>query len=145
MVSKSAGGSLKARCEFSPMPTKATSIGARWSGLADGAADRVEIAVAVERVERPDAGAIDEVLVQHPAEAGRMIGGDADVLVEVEQLDPRPVDRRAGGEAVQEAELRVPRGGDDPGVSAGLDGTGEQPLGVRRRRGAHLVGRSGER
>ena len=112
--------------------------------LADGAAHRVEITVAVERVKRRDAGAVDEVLVQHAPEAGRVIGGDADVLVEMEQLDPRPVDGRARGEAVQEAELRVPRGGDGPGVPAGLDGLGQDALGVARRGGAHLVGGWGE-
>ena len=64
-----------------------------------------------------------------------MIGGDADVLVQVEQLDARPVHRRAGGQSGQETELRVPGGGDD---------VGENLFGIGRRRGGHLVGGGGD-
>ena len=83
---------------------------------------------------------IDEVLAQDPPETGRMIGGDADVLVEVEQLDSRPVHARALDEMAQEGELRVAGGGDDAGTPAGGDGFSQDALGVLRRGGAHRIG-----
>ena len=129
-VSKSAGGSLKARWPFSPMPTKATSIGSLGEERAHAPALGGRIrGVAGQEVERPRVDPLDDPLAQVAAEARGVRVGDADVLVEVEQLDPRPVDARRRGERVQELELRRAGGGDH----ARLPGPGDR-LADRRRR-----------
>ena len=56
--------------------------------------------------------------------------GDADVLVEMEQLDALPVDVRSCGQRLEEFELRGAGGGDDPGLAAPGDRRDE---GSRRR------------
>jgi hypothetical protein len=112
--------------------------------LADRPAHGVDVPLAVELMEHGDPRRLDEMLAQYPAEAGRMRGRQADVLVEVEQLDPRPVDARAPDQVVQEPELRVAGGGDDAGTALGGDGVGKGALCVVGGCRAHRVGVSGQ-
>ena len=89
-VSKSAGGSLNARWAFSPMPTKATSIGRRGDECPD-LARRHRAGPARRRAGAPfRARRFNQALAQVPPEARRMVGREPDVLVEMEQLDATP-------------------------------------------------------
>ncbi len=59
-----------------------------------------------------------------------MIGGQADVFIEMEQLDPRPVDIRLADQTVEERELRCPGGRNEasagPGYARGFSGIGRR-------------------
>ena len=92
-VVKSAGGSLKARWPFSPMPTKATSTGWRAEELPHPSRLRPRIGrVARDEVEGPRVHLGGQPLLQVAAEARGMRLRQADVLVQVEEDDPAPVD-----------------------------------------------------
>ena len=103
------------------MPTNATSTGAAPISRPTRVGDARGVALAVEQVIAGDAGLADQPLEQVPAEAGGMIDGQADVLVEMKQLDPRPVDAGRRGERVEELELRRAGRGDDPRDASRFD------------------------
>ena len=66
-----------------------------------------------------------------------MLGGQADVLVEMKQLDARPVDVGAAHQGGEELELRGAGGGDDAGAPARRDGGAHRRRRALGRRRAH--------
>ena len=103
-VSKSAGGSLKARWLFSPMPTNDVD-GRRGDRLASGPAHELRILLAVQQVRHRDARWSDQPLLKVLPEARRMRGRHREVLVEMEQLDLGPWQILAGDERLEKLEL----------------------------------------
>ena len=91
-VEKSAGGSLKARWPFSPMPTNARSTGRCRERVAGLSRNLLGICFAFEQVIPADANFVDEPIEQVAPKAGGMVDRQADVLVEMKHLDARPVD-----------------------------------------------------
>src|ERR1700722_2293114 len=73
------------------------------------------ILFAVEQVIAADAGFSNKAFHQIFAETGGVVDRKANVLIEVEHFDARPVDAGSGGEELEEIELRGTGGGDDAG------------------------------
>ena len=63
-----------------------------------------------------------------------MLGGQADVFIEVKQLDGAPVEIRLAHQPIEERNLRRAGGGDDAGATA---------LMKRRSQAAGRIGRGG--
>ena len=118
------------------MPTKATSTGARDELAADAVGDRGGVVLDVEQVMARDAGLRNQPFAKVFAKAGGMIGGEADILVEVKHLDARPLDARRRRQRVEEVELRRAGRGDDPRAAPFRDGGAERSRRLRRRRPA---------
>ena len=95
------------------------------------------IPLGVEQVVVANAGLVDQALAQVPAKARGMVDRQADVLVEMEHLDARPVDAVRAGERLEEIELRGPRGGHNPGPSVGCQRRAQHVGGLPRRGAAH--------
>ena len=129
---------MKARWPFSPIPANATSTGALAQRGAHGAADLLGIPFAVEEVIGLHARGPNQALHQVPAETGRMIGGEADVFIEMEQLDPRPVDVRLSDQTVEEGELRCPGGRNEASLAPCGHGLADHRRGVERGRRRQL-------
>ena len=91
----------------------------------------------IDKVVRPDSGPVDEVLAQVTAKAGGVALRYANVLVEMEEFDPRPVDCRLRGELLQEFKLGGTRRGDDPDGAALADDSLKRLGGVLCGGGAH--------
>ena len=60
---------------------------------------------AIEKVIVADAGFVDQILTKIPPETGGMTFRNTDVLIEVKELDTRPVDTRERGERPEKFEL----------------------------------------
>ena len=67
-----------------------------------------------------------------------MIGGEADVFIEMEQLDPRPVDIRLADQTVEERELRCPGGRNEASLAPRGQGVADHRRGVERGRRRQL-------
>ncbi len=95
--------------------------------------------------ERCQAGhAADEALAQIAAEAGRMAVGDADVLIEVEGVDPLPGDIRAGDQHVQGGILAGAGRDHQGGPAATLQGLAEEGGGAGPGTAAEFGGIGGD-
>jgi hypothetical protein len=97
-----------------------------WSGLRDQSPDPAALRdrvrrVAREKVEGARLHAIDDPIAQVAPEARGVAVADPDVLVEVEDGDPAPLDARRRRERVQELELRRPGGRDHPRFTGARD------------------------
>ena len=89
--------------------------------------------VAFDEVELARPHALHDPLPEIAAEARGMGGGHADVLVEVEEDRPRPVDAGRLHERVQELELGGAGGGDDVRLPPGMERAPEGVRGLARR------------
>lgn len=88
-----------------------------------GAANDVGgIFFAVEEMNLSDAGFGDESILKEFAEASGMSHGQADVFVEVEKFNARPVDAGSSDEGVEKFELRGGASADDAGFAVDGDG-----------------------
>ena len=95
------------------------------------------IPLGIEQVVVANAGLVDQALAQVLAKARGMVDRQADVLVEMEHLDARPVDAVRAGERLEEIELRGSRGGHDPGPSVGGQRRAQHVSRLPGRRAAH--------
>src|SRR3970282_1866173 len=68
--------------------------------------------LSLDEMEGPRVDPGDDALLEVAPEARGVGLGEAHILVEVEELDPAPVDAVGRGEGVQELELRGPGGRD---------------------------------
>ena len=80
-----------------------------------------------------DARRVDQPLEEVPPEARRVVGGDADVLVEVEHLHAVPGTSGQRDERGEELELRGAGRRDDPRAAGVGDGGADGLGGVRSR------------
>ena len=132
-VSKSAGGSLNARWPFSPIPTNATSMGAAGNLPSHGLTHQFRIAFAVDQVHATDARGPDEAFLQVAPETGRMRRRQAQVLVEMKQLDAVPRHAMRRGQMLEEVELGGAGCRDDARGAARGDGVVDGGGGFGRR------------
>jgi radical SAM superfamily enzyme YgiQ (UPF0313 family) len=88
-------------------------------------------------VRAPDAGRLDEAPQEELPEAGGVITRQVELLVEVEEFDPRPVDAWFLLQGVEERKLRRAGGGDEPRAAPGGDRLPQQPGRMLRRGPAH--------
>ena len=134
-VSKSAGGSLNARWPFSPIPTNATSIGRTASSRPSSSHTATGSRPPSIAWKRDDTSRLNQPLAQVLPETRRMIGRQADILVEMKQLDLRPVEIGLAHQLIEEGNLRRSGRGDDPGA-AGRGDRRPDARGCILRRGA---------
>ena len=104
-------------------------------GGGDGFADFSDhgggIFFTVEKVRIGDTGFGDQALFEKFAETRWVRHRQADVLVEVEELDFLPVDAGLGDQGFEKFELRSGAGGNHAGTAALGDGTADDAAGVR--------------
>ena len=116
-TSKSAGGSLNARCPFSPIPTKATSIG--WSAIKPPTRRhcRLQICLAVKKMKRPrrQRQPRDKPLPQIAAERRGMGGTHASVFIQMKKRDAIPSNLLRPRKAASTSNCDAPGGDDDVG------------------------------
>ena len=105
--------------------------GRAGDGGVDAANEVAGIGGGIEKVMIGDAGLADKALFEEFAEAGGMIGGQADVFVKMKEFDVLPGDVGSGGEDFEEFELRGAGGGDEAGVAASGNGGAESGGGLR--------------
>ena len=98
---------------------------------------REVLRLAVEAVERGHLHVGEEPVDEEPPEGGRVVGGDADVLVEVERGELRPVDPGLLPQRGQELVLRGSGGEDDGGPAVARQEVADRLGHGARRREAH--------
>jgi len=69
---------------------------------------------AIQPMKFLDTGFVNETLQEILAKAGGVRDRQADILIQVKDLQPRPIDVRQGGERIEKLELRGARGGNQP-------------------------------
>ena len=130
-VVKSAGGSLKAMCPFSPMPEECNIDRRRRELLTDLASNYRGIGcVAFEKMIVRNSSLGYELLYQHFAKTAGMSDRQADVFVKVESLDFLPINAGCFCQRVQEFELGSGGRSDDAGSATLSDGVTNRSSGL---------------